>query len=347
MALDEKPEMSWHAEHAHARSQSSSSLKSATLTWWSMLSPHVPGRLKSARSATAIAVIVLFLLLSVVLRNSVLPAVLEDLRLSSAQVFRTLATEDKAVILARVQGDDTEWVLSELPDWQKAIYYMDDHTKGNLHPPANKGREAMAYLTFLIDHYHWLPSTMVFIHPHLAGWPQAWHTDNENYNNLESIRSLRLDYVRDHGYVNMRCIHAPGCFDEIQVYRNDPARTAEVAMLDAWPYMFGGNRSEIPEVIAQPCCSQFAVSKKQVLKRPKSDYVRYRQWLLESSLSDDATGRVFEYLWHVIFGRDDIYCPDVRQCKCFPWCGCADTKVLWHLNQSLIGECILHTSHKY
>lgn len=193
---------------------------------------------------------------------------------------------------------------------------MNEPNLGVLHPPLNKGREAMAYLTFLIDHYNNLPSTMVFIHPHRSGWPGAWHTDADNYDNALSIKSLQIPYVQEHGYANMRCIHEPGCPAEIQVNREDPSRTAEHGMRDAWPYMFGGNRSDIPSIIAEPCCSQFAVSKAQVLKRPLSEYQKYRQWLLDTPLDDDTSGRVMEYLWHVYFGKDPVYCPGLYTCRC-------------------------------
>ncbi|KIW91936.1 uncharacterized protein Z519_06918 [Cladophialophora bantiana CBS 173.52] len=234
----------------------------------------------------------------------------------SAWIYKGPVAEDKVVILAKIKAEDVSWVASELPDWQHAIYYMDDPTEGTLHPPKNKGREAMAYLSFLIDHYHNLPLSMVFVHPHLEGWPSAWHTDNEGYNNVKSIRSLRLDYLQEQGYVNMRCIHDPGCPAEIQVLRDKEDHTAEHAMRDAWPYMFGDNQSTIPEIIAQPCCSQFAVSRAQVMKRNKEDYQRYRQWLLDTPVDDATSGRVFEYLWHVIFGRDAVYCPPLQECWC-------------------------------
>lgn len=200
--------------------------------------------------------------------------------------------------------------------WQHAIYYMDDFAEGSLHPPVNKGREAMAYLTFLIDHYENLPATMVFVHPHLQGWPEAWHTDAEGYNQVTSIRSLKLDFVQEQGYANMRCIHDPGCPAEIQVLRQDEGRDAEHAMREAWPYMFGGNQSDIPRQIGQACCSQFAVSKTQVLNRSKADYEHYRQWLLDTPVSDAVSGRVFEYLWHVMFGREPVHCPPLHQCWC-------------------------------
>ncbi|KAL8243957.1 hypothetical protein R6Q59_010215 [Mikania micrantha] len=231
-------------------------------------------------------------------------------------IYRGPKAEDKAVIMAKVKTDNVDWVADQLEDWQQAIYYMDTEDEGILHPPRNKGRESMAYLTFLIDHFEKLPSVMVFLHPHLDGFPQAWHTDAPNYNNVKSIRSLRLEYVLEHGYANMRCIHDPGCPAEIQINREDPDRSTEHAMREAWPALFGGNRSDIPEIIAEPCCAQFAVSRTQVLNRTKAEYVHYRQWLLDTELSDAVSGRIMEYLWHVFFGQAPQYCPDLHQCQC-------------------------------
>lgn len=78
-------------------------------------------------------------------------------------------------------------------------------------------------------------------------------------------------------------------------------------MRGAWPSLFGGTRDNIPPVIALPCCSQFAVYRFQTLKRSKKEYLHYRQWFLDAS-DDDAVGsRVFEYLWHIAFGKDPVY----------------------------------------
>jgi hypothetical protein len=56
--------------------------------------------------------------------------------------------------------------------------------------------------------------------------------------------------------------------------------------------------------IASACCAQFAVSRDQVLKRPLEDYVKIRQWVMDTDRDDASSGRVMEYLWHVIFGKD-------------------------------------------
>jgi hypothetical protein len=183
---------------------------------------------------------------------------------------------------------------------------MDDPTS-KYHVPKNKGRESMAYLTYLIDHYNSLPSTIAFIHSHRDGWPSGWHTDAAGHDNVISLRNLQIQHVQDQGYANLRCIHIPGCPDEIQPFREppDPERDAEQAMVDAWTYVFG-NASEVPRVIGAACCSQFAVSRAQVLKRPVQDYTKLRDWLLQTPLSDDTSGRVTEYLWHILFGREPV-----------------------------------------
>ena len=197
-----------------------------------------------------------------------------------------------------IQGTDEE------ASWQHAIYHMDE-PKAKYHVPVNKGREAMAYLTYLVDHYEALPSTIAFIHPHKEGWPVAWHTDSEDHSNVKSLNELRLNYVQEHGYVNLRCAHNPGCPEEVQPFRDDQGRKAERAMIDTWKFMFG-DASTVPSIIAAPCCSQFAVTKNQTLARPKSDYVRFRDWLIETTLDDDTSGRTMEYLWHVFFNRDPV-----------------------------------------
>lgn len=193
---------------------------------------------------------------------------------------------------------------------------MDD-PDAELHPPSNKGREAMAYLTYLIDHYDVLPEISLFLHPHRSGWPAAWHTDAKDYDNVISAQSLQLNHVQQHGYANMRCIAIPGCPDEIQPFRAHLDRPYELAFREAYKYMFQvAHDIDVPTIVATPCCSQFAVSRSQILNRPLSDYIRYRQWLLDTHLGSNDSGRVLEYMWHIIFGKGPVWCPEHEQCWC-------------------------------
>lgn len=222
---------------------------------------------------------------------------------------------DRIVVMAKLPADDIDWVHTDLPDWQSAIYEIDTETPHNestldpltnstLRRLRNKGREANAYLAYIIQNYHNLPSTIAFIHPHRDGYPAAWHTDNDAHSNALSLQTLNIDFIQRNGYANLRCIHDPGCPDEVVPFRDPPEKPHEAAMPRAWLDLFGS--TDVPGVLATPCCAQFAVSSAQVRKRPLDAYIRYYKWLMETPLEDFISGRVFEYLWHVLFGQEPV-----------------------------------------
>jgi len=72
---------------------------------------------------------------------------------------------------------DLDWMHTDLPGVQLYTYIVNDH-KAALHPPRNKGHEAMVYLTFLIDRYDFLadnvngtaPDILLFMHSHRRAW---------------------------------------------------------------------------------------------------------------------------------------------------------------------------------
>jgi hypothetical protein len=72
----------------------------------------------------------------------------------------------------------------------------------------------------------------------------------------------------------------------------------------------------IPDKIASPCCAEFAVSSEQVRMRTVEEYVRYWEWLNKTTMDDDTGGLVFEYIWHIIFGKEAQYCLELEPCKC-------------------------------
>ncbi|KAF2158330.1 hypothetical protein M409DRAFT_71693 [Zasmidium cellare ATCC 36951] len=216
--------------------------------------------------------------------------------------------------MGRLQREDTGWVDEHLPDWRNAIYTV-DNTSYPLSTPHNKGREANAYLLYIIQHYDRLPAIIAFLHSHRDGYPVGWHTDVPGYDNVLAMQTLRIDAVKHYGYVNLRCNWIPGCPDEVRPLssaHNNP-NNVQCQMPLVWRHFFG-ELSDVPDVIATPCCAQFVVSREQVWKRPLEDYKRYHQWLMDTSLNDDISGRILEYLWHIIFGMDPVHCPDMNQC---------------------------------
>ncbi|RDW74303.1 DUF3431 domain-containing protein [Aspergillus mulundensis] len=241
-------------------------------------------------------------------------------------------TTDKIIVMARLEEESVSWVHEELPGWQRAIYTVNPSPsttadKHRLKTPLNKGHESMAYLTYLIDHYNDLPSTIAFIHSHRSGFLSAWHVDAPLHDNVAALRSLQLDFVQQNGYVNLRCNPNPGCTQK-HGYTHNPHVTDAV-----WTDIFEGTSTpplnsteasadergsdplriqaepralKIPAQVAAACCAQFAVSRAQVLQRPREDYIKIRQWVIDTERSDASSGRVMEYLWHVIFGKESV-----------------------------------------
>lgn len=248
---------------------------------------------------------------------------------------------DKIVVIPALATDDMSWVAEDLPAWQRAIYIVNpsnltditsDLSTTQLTTPINKGKESMAYLTYLIDHYPSFPSTIAFIHSHRSGFLTAWHTDTPLHSNVHALQLLRLDTVQRKGYVNLRCNWNPGCthrsrsnahvtrhtWNAIMGNTSTPLfnlRTGRPGALAADAEIFD-ERDHNRITVWAPCCAQFAVSREAVLRRPVGDYVQMREWLMGTELDDASSGRVFEYLWHVVFGMESMFCPEVGWCYC-------------------------------
>ncbi|KAL3476471.1 hypothetical protein BJX99DRAFT_246825 [Aspergillus californicus] len=220
--------------------------------------------------------------------------------------------KDRVIVVSKLKRDDMDWIYDELTEYHYSVLDL-ECTAYDPKLTSGPGREGNIYIRYLINHYHTLPSTIVFVHSHHDYRSSAWHAEVAN-SDIRNVRNLQDSYVEWSGYTSLRCDSSPGCPDEIRPYREprDSTRQAEVAFPDVWRDFF--NNTEVPDIIAAPCCSQFAVSRDQVHRRPKSDYVWYHRWLMETDLPDDVSRKVMEYMWHVIFGQGPIYCPAIEQC---------------------------------
>ncbi|VUC20656.1 unnamed protein product [Clonostachys rosea] len=222
---------------------------------------------------------------------------------------------DVEMVVASMKKENTTWLYDYLLDWKKNIYVVDDPTAA-LTVPVNKGREAMVFLTYIIDRYDSLPGNIIFHHAERF----QWHNDNVDYDALPLLQRLRFDYLKEQGYANLRCVWVLGCPVEIHPIKDDvPGKKGEPvhakrAYKKAYEELFP--EFPVPEAIGVTCCSQFAVRRETIWKRPKADYERYRDWLVTSPLGDDISGRVLEYSWHMIFGKKAVHCPAAGQCYC-------------------------------
>lgn len=222
----------------------------------------------------------------------------------------------RVLVMGRLLKEDVSWLDRDLPNLQKKIYTVDAPDRSGL--PANKGHEAMVYLTYIIDHYESLPDVVLFFHPHKITWHNNVLLD---INSAITIKLLSDAHVVRQGYFNSRCMLDPGCPNWLHVdqskWKYDHIHKPEEPALTSTLFhdLFGAE-IPIPPAISQPCCAQFAVSGERIRQRPLKDYIHYRQWLLTTPLDDKTSGRMMEYSWQYIFTGKFEFCPSQHKCYC-------------------------------
>lgn len=223
----------------------------------------------------------------------------------------------KTLVIATQQKTRISWINRELPDIETAIYIVDNDT-APLRPPKNKGREAMVYLTYIIDNYDNLPEVVLFFHADQHTWHNNLILDLDA---AEMIRRLSTDRVVRQGYMNARCHHDPGCPNWLHLDRpkteydlvNKPEE--RFFNVELWHRLHGAD-TPIPKSLSQPCCAQFAVSREAIRRNSIEDYIHWRDWLMETKFEDELSGRIFEYSWQYIFTGKGEFCPSVNACYC-------------------------------
>jgi hypothetical protein len=225
-------------------------------------------------------------------------------------------------VIARTLNESSEWLtndydLSHDPHLALAIYTVDD-VQSNPGVPINKGHEVMPYLTHIISNYANLTDITLFMHAHR--W--TWHNnDLLNSDAKLMIQHLSSEKVVRDGYMNLRCHLDPGCPDHI--HPSSPSdgefdqlnRPEEAIVGRAWLELFPDETAP-PRVLSQPCCSQFALSRERIRAVPLERYVFFRQWLLNTTLEDRLSGRVWEYVWQYLFAGVHEFCPEEHVCYC-------------------------------
>jgi hypothetical protein len=200
--------------------------------------------------------------------------------------------------------------------------------------------------SYIIDHYDSLADNVLFIHPNRY----QWHNDDPDYDGLPMLRHFQLPYLEKEGYVNIRCAWSLGCPNEIKPLEEEGEHREAVHAggdyKNAFQHLFPDKA--VPEYVGVSCCAQFAATKEKIRERKKSEYKRYRDWLIETDLKDSISGRIFEYSWHstfvlallhflvmrlcstlantytlfhvltltVIFGKAAVHCPTAEECYC-------------------------------
>ncbi|KAF2106316.1 hypothetical protein BDV96DRAFT_508148 [Lophiotrema nucula] len=221
-----------------------------------------------------------------------------------------------AMVVPKTKKEDIGWMTTELDGLPLVVYEVDNPAAVNK-IPQNKGREAMVYLSYIIDHYDDLPEIVLFMHAHR----RAWHNNQlMGLDTVQIVKRLNHDRVARMGYMNVRCHHEPGCPDWIHMDRPGGDfdffhKPEEIYWRrNVWEEIHPG--APIPPTISGICCAQFAVSRDRIRQVPLERFHHYRQWLLTTSIDDQFSGRIMEYIWHYIFTGHEVYCPAMNTCYC-------------------------------
>jgi hypothetical protein len=247
-------------------------------------------------------------------------------------------TSKPALIVSRVASDgDASWITSLGDKYHLCIYDVDGSTNGDptqLRVPANRGHEAMAYLTFLIDNYDNIPAAgAVFVH----GSRFAWHNDSPKYDNAELLAALNTtSALAASGYHNLRCDWSAstcpatsipqGSFETSLTAKLEPFNSravSDAAMPRALASIFGGGDASLTalgrgDAVKSQCCAQFIAARANIHQHSREEYLALRQWLLDAGtanspnsapLDDRISGRIMSYLWHILFLPQQGYAP--------------------------------------
>lgn len=230
------------------------------------------------------------------------------------------------LVIASTTKEDPSWAYKHFGHWNPQVYVADNQS-ATLAVPRNKGHEAMAYLTYIIANYDNLPDAVLFTHASRF----QWHNDDPDYDIVPALRNFQLPYLREAGYVNLRCVWVIGCPGEIRPFEDEkedeeedkPQREggADEKSVSAKGVFLKAFQELLPEVpvpalVAVSCCSQFGVTRDTILRHSRERYIGFRNWLLETPLDDLHSGRVMEFSWHIIFGKDAYHCPSAGECYC-------------------------------
>jgi hypothetical protein len=160
----------------------------------------------------------------------------------------------------------------------------------------NVAHEATSYLYYILQNYESLPPNIIFIHDENG----SWHHEGNITDNLEKWIKEYEKKGLYYEFNNMK-------IEKPEDYHNEAEK-------ELWTKVFEPHIGKYKEAapFCGKCCAQFIVSKKQILKHPKSFYQDYYDWLLENTSGEGNgdpkdmysgynTSRYAEWSWRFLF----------------------------------------------
>lgn len=192
----------------------------------------------------------------------------------------------------------------------------------------NRGAEAMAYLTAIIDHYDDLPDLMIFGHSSRLSWHSIFGLD-------WTLRRLATHPPADptlnssNGYHAWNCLERwandnaqlfPATIDASWRSPNGPMWHEALAarFAQAWDEHLGPalGGTPLPAAVRVPAAASFVATRAAILRRPKEFWMGLREWLLRTTIEGKWLGIVMEFATGVIFANQTIITYSQERCLC-------------------------------
>lgn len=148
----------------------------------------------------------------------------------------------------------------------------------------NKGREASAFLEYIITNYDTLGEYTAFVHGHRTAWHHAEPMD-EKLNRI----------VPDRPYWNI---------NDIPPYAVRNCADTTNQMITSYPALEGILGPIDMSRLAYRMAAQFIVHRDAIRSRSLDTYKALFAYLMNSSRPSVSDGILFERIWHVIFTHE-------------------------------------------
>jgi len=167
------------------------------------------------------------------------------------------------------------------------------------HVIPNQGKEASAYLKYIVENYDSLPDRVAFIHGHETSVHQK-HTRPL----LEVIQASNPKY----GFVPLNNMHFGGEFAD--------NKKAQIRLFTFWDRLCLG--TTVPSDHAVPeeagpmvydLGAQFVVSRERIRRNPKMLYEGWLHIMTTHPEFADEFALILEGSWHVVFGEPFVHVP--------------------------------------
>jgi hypothetical protein len=232
------------------------------------------------------------------------------------------------LVVAATSSEDISWTSQLKIPGLKVIHYIADNPSAAHHPPANKGHEVMMYHSYFYDFYDQLPDIAILTHAQDI----SWHMESILTHSLSyALSHLDLLAVKERGYVNLRVSWENACPAYIDTTFQGMTSLAleSQATREAFLGNFGHASEfsgEVPRILAQPCCSQFAVTRDVIRSVKRESYAHYIDWLLHSTMDDSILGRTWEHMFQWLFTKKAVDCPVEWKTYCIMYHICFESR---------------------